>query len=75
MDLDRLGWGMGVAFVMLILWVLVIIGIDYLVRRICMERRRAYQPDDRPLEILKKRYVTGEITKEQYDRMKEDLKG
>lgn len=74
MDLAGLRWGMGIAFLMLVFWVLLIIGIDYLIRRICLERRHAYQPDDRPLDILKKRYAAGEITKDQYDRIKEDLK-
>jgi putative membrane protein len=27
-----------------------------------------------PLEILKKRYARGEITREQFEKMKEDLK-
>lgn len=34
--------------------------------------RSSYEED--PLEILKRRYARGEITKEEYERMREDLK-
>ncbi|HVO65532.1 MAG TPA: SHOCT domain-containing protein [Syntrophales bacterium] len=30
---------------------------------------------DGPLVILKKRYARGEITKEEFDRMKKDMEG
>lgn len=30
--------------------------------------------DEDPLEILKRRYARGEITREEYERMREDLK-
>lgn len=30
--------------------------------------------DEDPLEILKRRYAPGEITREEYERMREDLK-
>jgi putative membrane protein len=35
--------------------------------------RERLEGDDDPLEILKRRYARGEISKEDYDRMKQDL--
>ena len=35
--------------------------------------RRMILPDESPLDILKKRYARGEITKEEYDRLKRDI--
>lgn len=34
---------------------------------------RVYNKDDTPLDILNKRYAAGEITKEDYDRIKKDI--
>lgn len=31
--------------------------------------------DDTPLEILEKRYAKGEISKEEFEKMKKDLEG
>ncbi len=67
------GWGMGFGWVFMVLfWALVILGIVYIVQTIS---RRAGQsrPEEAPLDILKKRYAKGEITKEEFERMKDDL--
>ena len=67
------GWGMGFGWIFMILfWVVVIVGVVYIVQAIS---RRAGQsgPEENPLDILKKRYAKGEITKEEFERMKDDL--
>ena len=33
------------------------------------------QPGETPLEILKARYARGEITREEYEQMRQDLNG
>ena len=67
------GYGYGMGFLMIIFWVLVIIAIVYLVLYLGRGSSRR-EPQETPLDILKKRYAKGEITKEKYDRMKDDLK-
>jgi putative membrane protein len=52
-----------------IFWVVAIVCIIYLVRYF---RMKGYH--ETPLDILKKRYARGTITKEEYERMKEELK-
>jgi uncharacterized membrane protein len=39
----------------------------------CCEESEAPLEIESALEILKKRYVKGEITKEEFDRMKKDI--
>jgi putative membrane protein len=71
------GWGVGFGlgwFFMVIFWVLVILGIVYLVKLLVGAGARKKGMDaETPVEILKKRYAKGEITKEQFDEMKEDI--
>jgi putative membrane protein len=67
------GWGMGFGWIFMVLfWVLVVFGAVYIVQSIS---RRTGQPrsDETPIDILKKRYAKGEITKVEFERMKEDL--
>jgi len=52
----------------LILAILVVIVIYFIA-----QTRSGGSVRETPLEILKKRYAKGEITKEEYDRMKRDL--
>ena len=51
----------------IVFWVLVIYGIVWLFRRAKGERGNA-------LDILKERYAKGEITREQFEAMKKDIK-
>ncbi len=65
------GWGVGhmlFAGFRLIFWVAVIICIIYLIRYVRMKGR-----SDTPLEILRKRYARGEIMKDEYERMRDEL--
>ncbi|MBI5639996.1 MAG: SHOCT domain-containing protein [Nitrospirae bacterium] len=67
------GWGMGFGWLfMVFFWVLIISGIVYLVRVIAGREKKGPE-EETPLDILKRRYAKGEITKDEYDRIKEDL--
>ena len=67
-------WGGGVWFGW-IFWVAIIALIIYLVVNQGNKNKQINIPphQDSPLDILKKRYAKGEITKEQFDQMKKDL--
>lgn len=68
------GWGWMAAgwIVMLVFWGLIIAGIVLLVR--ALANRRVGRPGpDSALEVLRRRYAAGEITKEQFEEMKRTL--
>ena len=50
---------------------LIVLGIAHLIN-IITDSRRTFE--DSPLRILKRRYAKGEITKEEFEKMKDDLK-
>ncbi len=68
------GWmpmmGAGLLF-MALFWVLVISGVVYLVRWL-MGQGIAGRPES-GLEVLKKRYARGEISKQEFEDMRRDL--
>ncbi len=69
------GWGMGFGFgwlIMAIFWILVILGIMYIVRSIARGSKREAK-EETAFDILKKRYAKGEINKEEFDRIKSDI--
>lgn len=68
------GYGMGGLF-MGILFIIVIIVVIYLVVRVLSRNLSESGAGETPLDILKKRYAKGEISKEDFDRMKDELKG
>lgn len=74
MNWGNYGWGMGFGWIyMIIFWALVILGIVYVVK-LASRGPKGADKEESALDILKKRYAKGEITKEEYERMKEDLK-
>ncbi len=69
------GWGMGFGlgwFVMIIFWALFVLGIVYLIRMFAGSPKRA-DKEETAIDILKKRYAKGEIGKEEFDKIKDDL--
>ncbi len=68
------GWNFGFGFgwiIIVVSFVLMILGIFYLVQMRTGERRS--RPRESALDILKKRYAQGEISKEEFEAKKKDL--
>lgn len=75
-----MGWGFGHGMgwfgpiIMIAFWVVLIIGIVYLIRWIAGSTGSGSSSGhEAPLDILKKRYARGEISKEEFEQMKKDL--
>ena len=73
------GFGMGFGifglFFMLVFWGLLILGAVWVVKAL-FGNNPPHQGNDRlqsPREILDQRYARGEITREQYEIMKQDI--
>jgi putative membrane protein len=75
---DGMGWGwigLGVLH-MGLFWILVILGIAVLVKWLASGPPTVLPPrsESRALDILKERYAKGELTREQFEQMKRELK-
>jgi len=75
-----MGWGYGMGWLgwifMIIFWIVVIAGVVLLVRWIVSTGEKSRGPQlskDTAIDILKKRYAKGEVSKEEYERMKKDI--
>jgi putative membrane protein len=73
------GWTWGLAMAlgalsMLAFWGALIVGVVLLVRWLAgtTDRSRA-APEESPLDILRRRYAAGEITREEYEQMRQVL--
>ncbi len=72
------GMGMGSGFGW-IFWLIIIVAIVFLFRSgvagcgIGQRSNGIRNPEDSPLNILKQRYAKGEISKDEFERMKKEL--
>jgi len=67
------GWGLGWIFP-LVFWGAIITGIVFLVRAASQGKGGSQsQAGETALDILKRRYARGEITREEFEAMKRDL--
>jgi uncharacterized membrane protein len=64
-------WGLGMMFMMILFWTLLVVGIVLLVRWLLAQARETRT--DSALEILRQRYARGEINKEEFEAKKKDL--
>ena len=79
---NNMGWGYGFGFgwiVMIIFWAIIIWAVYALIRSLsgrggCSHGYSEGMHQERKVfDILKERYAKGEISKEDFDRMKKDL--
>ena len=65
------GWGLGMMFMMLFFWGLIIVGLVLGIRWLIGQTKETRS--DSALEILRQRYARGEINKEEFEAKKKDL--
>ena len=53
--------------------VIIIVVVAFFIIHTLRTKTTGPAPHETPLDILKKRYAKGEITKEDYDKMKKDI--
>lgn len=75
MDFDRGGWFW--MMIMMIVGVILVALVVYLLVRALSQGQMIYKTADQesPLDIAKRRYAAGEISREDFERIKNDLKG
>jgi len=63
----------GYGFGGMLMWIIFIAIFGVLIYFLMQAAKGRGQAGETPLEILKKRYAKGEVTKEEFDRMKKDI--
>jgi len=72
------GYGYGYGYGGMFMWIIILIVIGLVVYFIVQGQKTKGQTptqNESHLDILKKRYAKGDITKEEYESMKKDLEG
>lgn len=69
------GMGWGWSIIMIAFWIAVIVGIIFLIRWVMLstDKRHGAKSEDSALDILRQRFVRGEINKEEFEEKKKDL--
>ncbi len=74
MQYGMMDYGMGfgyMGFFVLIFWILLIVGLVLLIKYLW--QGGSVKNEESALEVLKKRYARGEISKEEFEEKKKDL--
>ncbi len=73
------GFGIGGLFGMVLVWILLIAGSVWLIKALfsgnIKKTSENKDQEEQAIEILNKRYARGELNKDEYDVMKNDLAG
>ena len=64
-------WGIGMMFMMLVFWGLIVVGLVLGIRWLVTQGRESRS--DPALDILRQRYARGEIDQEEFEARKRDL--
>ena len=70
-----MAWGLGMGLAglsMLAFWGALIVGIGLLFRALGGRRKEGHWRAS-PIDILKRRYAAGELSREQYEQMRQDV--
>ena len=71
-------WGIGMMIMMFLMWAAIIVGIVFAIRWLITTGQSGQhagtgQGSESALDILKKRYARGEITKQEFEDIRRDL--
>jgi putative membrane protein len=69
MDWGHMPFGYGGIF----MWIILLVLIGVIIYLISSKGKLVQHDEETPLEILKKRYAKGEISKQEFEKMKKDL--
>jgi len=79
MDMMGGGYGNGMMggmwFFPVLFWILIIVGVVFIVRWLTERSKDSSPPTESALEVLQKRYAHGEIDKDTFEQMKRDITG